>query len=248
MDCLGYLHVMSTDSSYQTFLRKDTIIFPHKADIYKFQTTMSNCVTSSKNLLFFREESIDHQIVNFFYINRENKQKQYLASISDEAKLKMLRHNSFDYYLLVMDTLPNTDAEMIEWVWVNKILYKPNASVLKKIGDTLIIFNTTDGSFDLFDLTGKLISGSEMATNNKGAEKWTKEILIDQITHLPYTSFTDNGRLVLYRIDLKTGELIRILTTGHIFPQKLKIHNNFVFYLYDIPGTGDNKHLLMQKI
>ena len=248
MDCLGYLHVLSADSSYQTFLRKDTIIFPHKADINKFQSTMSNCVTSSENLLYFREESIDHQIVNFFYINRENKQKQYLASISDEAKLKMLRNNSFDHYLLVMDTLPNADAEMIEWVWVNKILYKPNASVLKKIGDTLIIFNTTDGSFDLFDLTGKFISRSAMAIGNKVTEKWTKEIMIDQITHLPYTSFTDNGRLILYRIDLITGKLIRILVTGHIFPQKLKIHNNCMFYLYDLPGNGDNKHLFRQNL
>jgi hypothetical protein len=247
-DCLGYIHVMSADSSYQVFLRKDTIIFPHKADIYKFRSTLSNCVTSSEDLLFFREESPDHLIVNFYFINRISKQKQYLASVRDEAKLQVLRNNPYDYYLLLMDTMPCSNVEMVEYTFVNKILYKPNASVLEKTGDTLILFNTTDGSFDLYNLNGKYISGSKMPVDIRGYEKWTGEIHFDQITHIPYTYFTKNGRFIVYRIDLKTGDLNRILVTDHVFPRKLRIHHNCLFYLYDVPGTGDKKHLFKQNL
>jgi hypothetical protein len=247
-DCLGYIHVISEDSAYQAFLKKDTIIFPHKADIFKFRSTLSNCVASTDDQLFFREESPDHQIVNFFYINRENKQKQYLASVIDEAGLNMLRRNPYDYYLFMMDTLPNTNLEMEEWSLVNNLLYRPNNSVLEKSGDTLAIFNTTDGSFNLYDLNGNLISGSKMPVGNKSGEKWTGEIIVDQITGITYTYFIKNGRFIIYRINLKTGDLTRILVTGHVFPRKLRIHHNCLFYLYDLPGTGDNKHLFKQNL
>jgi hypothetical protein len=245
-DCLGYIHVLSADSAYQVFLGKDMMTFPHKASIRKFHSTMSNCVASTSDLLYFREESPDHLKVNFFWVNRKNKLKRYLASTTDQEKLNLLRNNSYDYYLLVMDTLPNTDAEMIEWVWANKILYKPNLSVLEKIGDSLVIFNTTDGAVDLYSLDGMYLSGSKIPIQRKSDEKWSSEILIDQITHIPYTYFVKHGRFIVYRIDLASGELSRKLTTGHVFPQKLRIHGNSIFYLYNLPGTDDNKHLFKQ--
>jgi hypothetical protein len=247
-DCLGYIHVLSEDSSYQVFLKKDTIVFPHKYDINKFRSTLSNCVASTDDQLFFREESPDHQVIKFFYINRKSKQNQYLASVIDEEGLNMLRKNPYDYYLFMMDTLPASNLEMEEYSLVKNLLYRPNTSVLEKTGDTLVIFNTTDGSFNLYDLSGKFLSGSKMPVGNKSGEKWTGEIFIDQITHLPYTYFIKNGRFIIYRIDLKTGNLTRVLLTGHVFPRKLRIHHNCLFYMYDLPGTGDNKHLFKQNL
>jgi hypothetical protein len=247
-DCLGYLHVLSADSSYQVFLRKDTIIFPFKANIAKFLSTMSDCVTSTGDFLIFREESYDHQTVDFYRIHRKSGNKEYFATARDEAKLKMLRKNPVDRYLLSMDTIPGNHAEMVEWVWVNKILYKPNASVLKKIGDTLAIFNTTDGSLDLYNADGIFLEHLKITLPEKGTGDWTKEIYFDQITHKPYISLIKNGKINFYSIQLSTGELNFILTTVHIFPQKINIHHDCLFYLYDLPGTGDNKHLFRQKI
>jgi hypothetical protein len=247
-DCLGYLHVLSADSAYQVFLRKDTLIFPHKADIQKFRSTMTDCVASTEDWLIFRKESVDRQTVDFYRINRKTSRKEYFASVKDDEKLKMLMHNPLDYYLLVMDTLPNSNEEIAEWVWVNKILYKPNASVLYKIGDTLSLFNTTNGTLDLYDLDGKLVSRLTIPIIKTGDGEWTKEIYTDQSTHIPYTSFLKNGIFTLYRINLNTGKLKMMQRAAHAFPQKVKVHHNFLYYIYDLPGTSDNKQLFRQKI
>jgi hypothetical protein len=247
-DCLGYIHVLSADSAYQVFLNKDTIIFPHKADINKFQSTMSNCLVSTEELLFFREESYDHLTVNFFSINKITKQKYYIASLRDEARTKMLQKNPIDQYFLYMDTIADGNIPMVDYAFIRQIVYKPNASVLEKIGDTLAVFNTTDGTIDLYNLNGMYISGLKLPLRQSNEEKWTREIFVDQIAHIPYTTFIKNGRSVLYRIDLNNGELNFALSTNHIYPRKLRIHDNFLFYLYDLPGTGDNKHLFRQKI
>jgi len=248
LDCLGSLHVLSQDSVYQVSLQKDTLILPYVFDIQKFYSTLFDCAASTDEWLIFRKESSDHLTVDFYRIHRKTSQKEYLASVRDEAKMQMLRRNPSDYYFLQLDTIPDGNRNMAEWAWVKKILYKPNSSVLYKIGDTLTVFNTTNGSLDLYDLNGWFNSGLTIPIQQTGAGDWTKEIYFDDIAHVPYTSFLKNGKFTLYRIDLNTGELKVMLSALHAFPFKPKVHQNFLLYLYDIPGTGDNQHLFRQKI
>jgi len=216
-------------------------------DIHVFKSIISDCVASTDSWLIFRKESFDHQTVDFYRINRKSSQKQSFASARDETKIMMLRKNPADLYFLLMDSIPDCNNYMIEWAWVNKILYKPNMSVLYRIGDTISVFNTTDGTIDLYDLNGKFMKGLTMAVQEKNKGNWTKEIYIDHTIHLPYTSFLKNGKLTFYQIDLNTGELTRTLTASHVFAEKPRIHYNYLFYLYDLPGTGDNKQLFRQK-
>lgn len=247
-DCLGYLHVLSEDSSYQVFLNKDVILFPYKSGIRKFMSTMSGCVASNQEWLFFREESLDHLTVNFFRVNRTTKKRDYLATAADAEKKKILRDNPFDYYYLTMDTLPATSAEIIEYTWVNKILYKANTSVMKKIGDTLVVFNTTDGTMSFFNLEGKNLSMLKSTLISATGEKWTQEILFDEMNHHVYTTSLKNGKLKVFRIDMTSGKMIYQFTTGHVFPEKLRINNNYLYYMYHYPGSGENKHLFRQKL
>lgn len=247
-DCLGYVHVLSEDSAYQVFLNRDLILFPYHCGISKFRATMSDCVASSENWLYFREESLDHLTVNFFRIHRKTSRKDYLASAADHEKMKILRDNPQDYYYLTMDTLPATPAEILEYTWVNKILYKANTSILKKIGDTLVIFNTADGSMNFYTLDGHHLSRLQIPALNKPGEKWTTEILFDELNHQAYTSFLNNGKMKIYRIDLVSGKLIYKFSTSHVFPEKLRINNNFLFYMYHMPGSGENKYLFRQQL
>jgi WD40 repeat protein len=247
-DCLGYLHVLTEDSAYQVYLYKDHILFPYHSSIRKFMSTMSGCVASDQEWLFFREESLDHLTVNFFRVNRTTKKRDYLASAADAEKKKILRDNPRDYYYLTMDTLPATSAEIIEYTWVNKILYKANISVMKKIGDTLVVFNTTDGTMSFYNLDGKILFTQKSTLQSSSGEKWTQEILFDEMNHQAYTTSWKNGKLKVFRIDLTSGKLIYQFTTGHIFPEKLRINNNNLFYMYHFPGSGENKQLFRQKL
>jgi hypothetical protein len=247
-DCLGYLHVLSEDSSYQVYLYKNLILFPYRSGISRFISTMSDCVASNEEWLYFREESLDRLTVNFFRVNRKTKIRTYLASAADSEKKKILRDNPRDYYYLTMDTLPASPAEIMEYVWVNKILYKDNSSVMKKIGDSLVVFNTADGVMNFYSLEGRHIAMLTVPDLSKSSEKWTREIMFDEMTHQAYTASFINGKMKVYRIDLSSGKLIYQFTTGHVFPEKLRINNNFLFYIYNVPGTGDNKHLFRQKI
>jgi len=247
-DCLGYLHVLSNDTAYQVFADRNTIIFPYRTEIQRFLKTMSGCVASSEDWLYFREESIDRLVINFYRIHRKTRTMQYFASASDYANLMHLRKNPGDYYYLAMDTLPATPDEIVQWMWVRRILYQANASVLKKLGDTLVVINTAEATLNIYDNSGKYLAVYTMPVDKMSGEKWQHEIIFDELTHLPYTTFLKGGKMKVYRIDLSNGKLIYKVTTGFVFPEKIKIDNGYLYYMYNQPGINDTKKVYRQRI
>jgi hypothetical protein len=255
LDCMHNLHVFSQDSAYQVRRENDHLNLFFPVDVNRFRSVLADCLTSTDSLLFFRKESADHQRVDFYTINRITKRKQHLSSVRDEGNLKMLHDNPRDYFYLMMDTIPGVlmdtipdQGETAEWLWVTKILYKNNKSTLHRIDDLICIFNTADYTLGLYTLTGEFTSKLKMPVDQVNDGRWTTEIYIDNIGNKAYTSFRKGGLYSVYRIDLNTGELKRKLSAEHEFPQKIRVHNNFLFYLYDLPAEGDNKHLFRQKL
>lgn len=247
-DCLGHIHILSNDSAYQVFRDSSILHLIYPAEIDRFTRTLSDCVASSGDLLFFRKLGRDQLSVEFYTINRLTSERQHLTNANDEERLKMLRRNPGDNSLLMMSRIPDGREALQEYVWVKKILYRPNTSTLHKIADIFCVFNTADYTLELYTLGGEFTSKLKLQVQAVNDGRWTTEIYIDDIEKRAYTSFLKNGRMTLYRIDLNNGDLKRIAGTPHMFPQKIKVHNNFLFYLYDLPGEGDNKHMFRQKL
>ncbi len=247
-DCMGNIHVLSHDSAYQVFRDSTILRLIYPSEIDRFRKTLFDCVASSGDLLFFRKLSRNQQGVEFYHINRKTSQRQHLTSANDEAKMKMLRRNRDDNALMMMSRIPSGRESFQQWNWVKKVLYKPNTSTLHKINDLLCVFNTADYTLELYTLQGDFTSKLKLQVQQANAGRWTTEIYIDDIDQKAYTSFLKNGVITLYRIDLNTGELKRVTSSMHMFPEKIRVHSNFLFYLYDIPGAGDNKHMFRQKL
>jgi hypothetical protein len=247
-DCLGYVHVLTKDSAYQVTLGRDSLYLSYVYDIEKYNSTLKDCVASTDDFLFFRRESRDHLTIDFFKIDRRTKQRQHFTTSADMEKLKILYDNPGDYYYLVSNRIPDGRENLVNYVWIKKILYKPNVTVMSKIKNTLCLFNTTDGTLSFYNLDGLFLNKVEIPIEDKGEGLWTKEIYIDQAAGLAYTSFLKGGVMTVFRIDLTTGDLERVNRTAHIFPQMVKVHNHHLYYLYDVPGESDNLHLMKQKM
>ncbi len=248
-DCLGNVHVLSNDSAYQVYNEKEVLRLYSAVDINRFRSILADCVTSTDSLLFFRKESPDQLSVEFYQVDRHNSKKQLLCAVGDDEKLKMLRRNPEDYQFLLMQTPPRNQDYILTWQWLKKIIYRTNASSLQRIGDFLCVFNTSDFTIEVYTMRGELTSKLKMPVHDIHEGSWTTEIYIDNIDHKAYTSFlTKGGNFTLYRINLNTGELKRILSADHGFPQKVSIHHNFLYYVYDTPGEGDNQRLYRLKL
>ena len=246
-DCLGVLHVLSHDSGFQVFRQEKQLHLIHPVNLKKFDDVLKNCVAATPEVLYFQKVTDHGMGVEYFGVNRSSLFKKTIAQVKDEKKMKMLRRNPQDAQLLGSELQPDSRDDFVTWNFVHKILYRPVKTSLYRIGEFTCIFNNPERQIEFYDHDGSFSYKLALKIENVNDGRWTNDILIDEQTRKVYTAFISNGRYSLYEIDLNSGILKKQLTLFHYYPQKVKVFNNFVYYLFDESGEPDNKMLYRQK-
>jgi hypothetical protein len=247
-DCLGFLHLLGNDSAYQVFRDNDLLDLIYPVSIAKFNEVLRDCVLSSDELLYFKKAENHGLGVDFYSIDRKSLKKQFISSFGDSARMKMLRRNPEDLSMMMRSRIPDSREDFVSYSFTKKILYRPISSYMYRIGDYLCIFNTTDATIEFHRPDGSYSYKLKLAVEKIPNGKWTKEILTDDIGKKAYTTFSRNGECSLYRIDLNNGELHLILSLFHSFPEKLKILQGYIYYLYSPAGPEGSKGVYRQRM
>jgi hypothetical protein len=263
LDCIGYIHVLGDDSAYQVFRAGGDLKLIHPVTIRKYDEILGDCVASTTDLLYFKRTTDFGLGTEFYTINRKNKSRKFISQFRDEKMSKMLRRNPEDLWLLMNSSQPEQEGQSMsesiddvkaaneanaQWTWVRRIQYPPIKSFLYRIGEFICVFNIPGHQMEFFDLDGNYSYKMQLKVDIKGEGRWTQEVIIDRFYLRVYTTFLKNGMVTLYEIDLNTGELTRKMSVVHPYPQKLRIFENYLYYLYDDPIQPDNKMLFRQKI
>jgi hypothetical protein len=247
-DCLGNMHVLSSDSGFQVYRDSSSLHLIHPVALKKFDDVLKNCVASTAESFYFRK-TVDHGLsVEYFGINRKTMARYSITRVKDEAKLKMLRRNSDDAQLLWMARPPNDRDEFVNWNYAQKILYRPIKTAFYRVGSYFCVFNTPDRQMEFYDMEGNYSYKLALRTDSVNDGRWTGEVYIDESNSAVFTSFLRNGICSIYRIDLNTGILHKRVSIQHPFPVKIRVSKGFAYYMYDIPGSPDNKMLFRQRL
>ncbi|MEI7726981.1 MAG: carboxypeptidase-like regulatory domain-containing protein [Bacteroidota bacterium] len=247
-DCLGNMHVLSHDSGFQVYRQEKQLLLIHSVNLKKFDDVLKNCVAATPEVLFF-QKATDHGLgVEYFGVNRTTLIKNSITQIRDEKKTKMLRRNSQDAQLLGSAIIPNGRDDFVTWNYVHKILYRPIKTALYRIGEYICIFNTPDQQMEFYDIAGNFSYKLALKIDQVNDGRWTGDVLTDEVSGKVYTVFTHNGTSVVYEINLNSGMLKKRLSLLHLYPGKVRVYNNWVYYLYDVAGDPDNKMLYRQKL
>jgi hypothetical protein len=247
-DCLGTLHVLSRDSGFQVFQAGKTIQLIHPVKLKKFEDILKNCVASTNDILYFKKIT-DHGLnVEYYGVNRKTLMQKTISRVGDEKKLKMKRRNPEDAYFLMSARPPESRDDFVTWNYVHKVLYRPVKAMLYQVGSYMCIFNNPEQQVEFYDHEGNFSYKLSLRIEQVNDGRWTQEITIDKFSEKVYTTFLRNGVCTIYRIDLNSGILIRQLSLVHPFPEKVRINNGWVYYLYDLSAEADNKMLFRQKM
>jgi hypothetical protein len=248
LDCLGNIHLLTGDSAYQVFLVSNQLRLIYPVSLNRFNEVLTNCVSAAGNMLFIRKIEGNGQTVSYYKIDRNTNQRQILTAIEDSLKTKMLRRNPHDNALMNEAVQPDNRDDFVDWSYVHKILYRPVSTALCKIGDFICIFNSVERTLEFYRMDGSYAFKLLLMISKIHEGTWSKEIFIDEEKSKLYTTFIQNGYYFLYFIDLNTGELKRVLALVHVYPEKLRVYNGFIYYLYHEAGSGDNKELFRHSV
>ncbi len=267
-DCIGYLHVVGTDSVYQVYRNDKVLLMIHTVGMTKFNDVLSNCVASTDQVLFFKKMFNLGQGVQYYGIDRISKRRHELTQVIDEKKTKMLRRNPEDAWSLIssqpdylaqlsnierdqvmsMDELTRARKKFNEWSFTHKILYRPVKSALYIINKFICIFDIPAKQLEFYDTVGNFSYKLKINIEEIKDGKWSGDIFLDENQSKIYTTFLKSTGTGLYRIDLNTGDLHKILTLIHPYPQKIRIYKDQIYYMYDILGDPDNKTLYRESL
>lgn len=247
-DCIGTLHVTGHDSGYQVYKHESVVELIHPVRLKKFEDVLKNCVASSPSTLYFKREIENGLSVEFFGVSKTNLGRKTISKVSDEEKLKMKRRNSEDAWLLNSARPPDSREDFVTWNYVHKVLYRPVSARLLLIGMYACIFNTAAAEIEFYDSLGNYSYKLKMLTGKVTEGRWTKEIADDKLTGKVYTFYLNGGRCTVYEINPDTGVLRSVLILKHVFPEKIRIYNGWVYYLFDEDVKADNKILYRQKL
>jgi hypothetical protein len=131
---------------------------------------------------------------------------------------------------------------------VHKILYRPVKSALYKVNNFICIFNIPVKQLEFYDLDGNFSYKLKINIEFIKEGRWSGDIFLDENQSKIYTTFLKSTGTGLYRIDINTGELHKILTIIHPYPQKIRIYRDQIYYMYDILGDPDNKTLYRENL
>jgi hypothetical protein len=262
-DCLGNLHVIGSDSVYQVFRIDKYLLLRHPVSLIEFNEILLNCVASTKKFLYFKTMISLGQGAVYYAIKRGTKEKKILSQVTDDYKLKMLRRNPGDIGFL-SQRLPSFDnsisasepsASMAldreafdRWNWIHKVVYRPMKSSLYIVNDFICLFNIPGKEIEFYDLDGIYSLKVRLNINAVKDGEWSEDIYLDENQSKVYTTFKKGTGPTLYRIDLNTGDLHKILTIKHPFPQKIRIYEGKIYYLNDVLGSPQDKTLYRQDL
>jgi hypothetical protein len=247
-DCLGFMHVLSHDSGFQVFRQGKEMQLIHPVNLKKFDDVLKNCVAATQEVLYFQHVTDRGQGVEYFGVNRKTLEKNPIAMVRDEKKLKMLRRNEGDAMLLQSTVLPDSRDDFVAWNYVHKILYRPIKTSLFRIGEFTCIFNTPEKQMEFYDREGSFSYKLAIRADDVDDGRWTCDLVVDEQSGKIYTLYVRNGTFNIYEIDVNSGALKKRLSLFHPYPRKVRIFNSFVYYLYDVAGDPDNKMLYRQKL
>jgi hypothetical protein len=109
------------------------------------------------------------------------------------------------------------------------------------------IFNTPEKSVEFYDSLGNYSYKLRLLFDEVGEGRWMQEVETDPVTGKAYTFFNQGGRYTMYEINSDTGVMKFRLTFDFVYPEKIRVYNGWVYYLYDKDSRPDNKVLYRQR-
>jgi len=241
-DCMGSCHVIFKDSVYQVFINDKQIQLIYPVSIERFNELMENCLFETPELLVFKNPGLNKFFYSYYAVNKKDYSVNEFISHVDTKRMDALNDE-----LNFIDENPDAFSaagRVLAIMYAHQIAYKASENYLCRIGDTIYYLNHSNSVLEIFTEQLDFLKEIDILYNQK--ENWKSEILIDKADHKVYTVFSSGMKYQIAEINLQDGTTKVKQIIPLTFPEKLKINNGYVYFLYKEMGNMWAKKELYQ--
>lgn len=258
-DCLGNYHLLGEDSAYQVLWDVDLFVLYAGTLRKTLEEKLKPCLACNDETCILNRYKDHYQTEVFFRNNRSINTIDSIFSVTDKAT-KKFTETAYEEILIQAGYDPKrkpdvdldrltTSRQLQQEIWFyQKVLCKPIFCRVLPVNKQFYLFDNTNNELVSFDSKGNL--GKQIKSNYDTKKKaGLKEIITNETQDKIFAIFIKGGTVTLDNIDLNTGDNITTYTLSeHRFPEKVKVSDNYAYYLYKDLGFDSKYKLFRQRL
>lgn len=261
-DCMGNCHLLTNDSAYQVYFLNESIHLIYATHLPKFLSLIGNCLFETPTYFAFdgntdKTPKLEYAAISpsdlpstrsnneewkhlFYLVNKKTHEKIILDQIYEWEK----NRDAFEQAMFSYNDPLNKMffGEILRFEEV--AFYKPSFQTIKLLNDTIYYFNHLKSQIDIYSADLLLLKSIKVDYHNK--ENWIPIIITDNLLNKAYTIFTTGVMYSLSEINLRDGSVKEVSKIKKLFPQRIKINNGYLYFLYKDLNNSWGKRKLYQ--
>ncbi|MBL4753531.1 MAG: carboxypeptidase-like regulatory domain-containing protein [Flavobacteriales bacterium] len=258
MDYEDRYYVICEDNVYNISIEPALLLLVPLSTAY-FNVHIKPGIDMIGDKIIFSDYRWHHPEFSYYTVWRNDTAVQELKTIVDAALMRMYR---FEYYYL------NNEQRVASWKladqhegldefdvaarmtgFQNSLYYDELYAPMFVVKDTVLIFDHYADKLYKFDRRNRAVDSIAIAYHkNRGAMKWKKELVKDDGTGDIYAVFQKNGYYYLNHVDTQKGTLHGAFKMSDKYADKMKIKDDYVYYVYDPQDKYQTPFLYKERI
>lgn len=241
-DCSGEIHVMYNDSIFPVRFTGDSLSLLTGQTNDQAKETLDPCALSFRNKQVFQYGGNSNQSVDYVLIDTlahrvvrlyQAKSRKYMRAVAEFEREKAIEmrelakehmDNSVDHQLEVQQVI---ERQQLYQSLLMRQIYAP----VFRLRDSIVIFDHLNDTAVVFHSSGRLVRSYPIIYQHH--PKWDYELIVNEEGTRVFARYNYRGMAHLMEINPTDGTVIReVPLEKHIYPGKLQIQGNFIYYIY----------------
>lgn len=214
-------------------------------DTTNYKAYYSNFVSFYPAFDYFAYSTIDSSVTKLTTVVDEPLMELYRAQykyVDGRDKLEALR----------MEMATGIDKEIWVAIWTgfpNSLYYKQLYAPMFVKNDTILIFDHYKNKMFRYDRNNHVIDSIDINYHtSKDKKEWEELLVQDRNKQRIFSVFLRGGKYYLKELNTTTGEITKVHPLYYKYPDKLKIKDNYAYYIYRPFESLQNKYLYREKL
>lgn len=235
----------------------DNKIYLLKASKEEYEKYLKPLITQSGTQVYFSNYVWSYPGFSYYAYQSTDSSYKTLRYVEDKFMMDMYRaeykyvdtRTKLEAYRMQLKT--GVDKEIWAAAWngfPHSLYYKPVYVPMFVRHDSVLIFDHYTNHLYYYDDESRLLDSVEINYHlGKEGSHWEKRMMMDDESKKIYNVFEKNGTYTLVELDNRARP-VRSITLKHKYPERIKVHNGYIYYNYRPFESLQNKYLYRQEV
>ena len=255
-DFRGNAHVICKEHVYGVYSDGDQIELGLIPKDYYFKY-IEPIVDTNTSKIFFSDFSKIYPAFDYYVFDKLDSSYKSIVNIKDDLMMELYR--SEYKWMDVRTKLWAKNKEMETGIdaeiyiganyFTQSIYYKEVYAPMFHRNDSIFVFNYPKDLLLIYSIHGVCMDTIPLYHHYQAKETgWRRNVIQDRVTGSIYTTYEKDGHCYLGLINIGTGEVIEKVKLSFRYVDKIRVHNNYVYYIYRPFESTQKKFLYKEKL